>query len=248
MSTLPDPPPAGRRRLLVVDDDRLFLRAFAANLESAGYAPLCYDDPRAALEALVGGTAVQACVLDLDMPALDGLAFLRTLGERGIAVPVMFVTCHSSPVFEEEALRAGAADFVDKSRGPAIILRRLALVAEGRKDAAAAAVPGDVRLGRLLLRRQAGRADWNATEVPLSRIEFEIVLLLASKAGTDVSYREIYDIIKGDGFLAGSGEEGYRANVRAAIKRIRRKFEEIDVDFRAIQNYPGFGYRWLGDA
>lgn len=236
------------RRLVVVDDDRLFLRAFADNLESAGYAPLCFEDPRAALEELCGGLAVEACVLDLDMPGLDGLAFLRALGANGIGIPVMFVTCHSGPVFEEEALRAGAVDFVDKNRGPAIILRRLALLTEHRKDPGAGTPATDLRLGRLLLHRQTRRAHWDGAEVPLSRVEFEVVHLLAGKPGTDVSYREIYDIIKRDGFLAGSGEDGYRANVRAAIKRIRRKFEMIDAEFSAIENYPGFGYRWRGDA
>ena len=44
--------------------------------------------------------------------------------------------------------------------------------------------------------------------------------------------------------MAGDGEIGYRTNVRAFIKRIRQKFRDADGDFTAIQNYPGFGYRW----
>jgi two-component system response regulator ChvI len=244
----PEAAPPVRRRLVVVDDDRLFLDAFAANLESAGYAAICFDDPRAALHAVCGGLVADACVLDLDMPALDGLAFLRALLAKGIAIPVMFVTCHSGPVFEEEALRSGAVDFVDKNRGPAIILRRLALLIEGRKDSGLRTSAADVRLGKLLLRRRNRRAEWQGAEVALSRIEFEVVQLLAAKSGSDVSYREIYAIIKREGFLAGSGEDGYRTNVRAAIKRIRRKFEDLDAGFAAIENYPGFGYRWRGDA
>src|SRR3546814_13840039 len=56
-------------------------------------------------------------------------------------------------------------------------------------------------------------------------------------------YRDIYDLVHGDGFQAGAAGEGYRANVRGFIKRIRRKFEEMDPAFSAIENYPGFGYR-----
>jgi two-component system, OmpR family, response regulator ChvI len=74
------------------------------------------------------------------------------------------------------------------------------------------------------------------------------VLYLASAAGRDVAYREIYDVIKGQGFVAGVGEEGYRANVRATIKRIRRKFEEVTQDFDSLGTYPGFGYRWRYDG
>ena len=46
------------------------------------------------------------------------------------------------------------------------------------------------------------------------------------------------------GFIAGSGNDGYRANVRSAIKRIRNKFRELDPTFEAIENYTASGYCW----
>ena len=48
--------------------------------------------------------------------------------------------------------------------------------------------------------------------------------------------------------MAGYGPEGYRANVRSFIKRIRKKFRELDAEFDQIENYPGFGYRWREEA
>jgi two-component system, OmpR family, response regulator ChvI len=51
--------------------------------------------------------------------------------------------------------------------------------------------------------------------------------------------------VHGKDFIAGHGAEGYRANVRTFIKRIRKKFRDCDPDFDRIDNYPGFGYRWL---
>jgi len=65
------------------------------------------------------------------------------------------------------------------------------------------------------------------------------------KPGEDVSYRELYDLVHGKDFLAGSGTDGYRANVRTFIKRIRKKLREVDTEFEHIHNYAGFGYRWL---
>ena len=82
----------------------------------------------------------------------------------------------------------------------------------------------------------------------LSRGEFEVVALLALNAGADIGYRALYDALRGDGFMAGQGEEGYRANVRAMIKRIRRKFTTLDPDFDALGTYPGVGYRWRADG
>lgn len=240
---------AAAPELLVVDDDPLFLRAFAANLEAEGYRAHCFTDPQGALAAVLEGSAeIVACVLDLDMPGFDGLEFLRALGQSGRRLPVVFVTAHSEHVYEEEALRLGAADFVDKSRGPAIILRRIALALRGRVDTAADPLAADLRAGPLLLRPAARRAEWRGAEVLLSRTEFDVLLLLAEHAGQPVGYREIYDVIKGAGFVAGLGEEGYRANVRATIKRMRRKFEAIDARFAALGNHPGQGYEWRSDG
>jgi two-component system response regulator ChvI len=59
-----------------------------------------------------------------------------------------------------------------------------------------------------------------------------------------VTYRAIYDRMHYAGFIAGSGDHGYRSNVRSAIKRIRIKFRECDPQFAEIENYMAFGYCW----
>ena len=239
------------RRLILVDDDPVFLRAFAVNLEAAGYQVESFTDSKRALAALAAGEPAAACVFDWSMPGLDGLSLLRAIRAEGVETPVMFLTSHGDPIYEELALGHGAIDFVDKTRSPSIILKRLALVLEGSKGAAIA--PGGsaaetIRIGALELSPDSKRATWRGTPVPLSLGEYEVVAALAGRAGADVSYRELYDAVRGDGFFAGQGEEGYRANVRAMIKRIRRKFADLDPDFAALDNYPGFGYRWRGEA
>jgi two-component system response regulator ChvI len=234
------------RRLLLVDDDPVFRRVLAENLRAAGYAPVGVGEARQALALLRGDAGFAACLVDWDMPVkegpgMDGLGLARALAEAGVAVPVLFLTAHGAPIFEEAGLAAGAVDFIDKARGPAILLQRLALalsrgkVAEGGED---------VVLGALVLREGSARALWRGREVALSRGEFEMVRLLARQAGRDVAYRALYDALRGEGFAAGAGEEGYRANVRAMVKRIRRKFEAVDPGFDALGTYAGFGYRW----
>jgi len=60
-----------------------------------------------------------------------------------------------------------------------------------------------------------------------------------------VTYRAVYDRLHHEGFIAGEGAEGYRANVRSAIKRIRNKFRDFDPTFGEIENYnTAFGYCW----
>jgi len=248
---VPRRPPA---RIALVDDDPLFLRVFAGNLQAAGYDTVCFDDPKRALAILQQGIPPDACVLDWNMPGLDGLKLFNLLRAHGVAVPVLFLTSYGQVIFEEAALDAGAADFVDKSRGPAIILHRLSLARRLEPDAAQSGLSqselarSDLNLGQLILSVSSKRAIWRGREVALSRNEFDVVALLAERAGRDVGYRQIYDVVRGNGFIAGHGEDGYRANVRAMVKRIRHKFIRVDPDFAALHNYPGFGYRWLRDG
>ncbi len=100
----------------------------------------------------------------------------------------------------------------------------------------------------LTLDGAAARIEWRGCRVDLTLSEFRVVQLLVDRAGQDASYRDIYDTVKGIGFIAGTGTDGYRANVRAMVKRIRQKFKEADPQFAAIHNYPGFGYRWISEA
>jgi two-component system response regulator ChvI len=104
------------------------------------------------------------------------------------------------------------------------------------------------QIGQLRLDGAAARIEWRGHRVDLTLSEFRVVQLLVDRAGQDASYRDIYDTVKGIGFIAGTGTDGYRANVRAMVKRIRQKFKEADKHFTAIHNYPGFGYRWISEA
>ena len=102
-------------------------------------------------------------------------------------------------------------------------------------------------LGALSLKLKINRATWGERPVELTLTEFKIVHMLVTKAGEDVAYRQIYDLVHGSGFLAGAGPEGFRANVRTFVKRIRQKFRDVDGDFDQIGNYAGFGYRWKAE-
>ena len=79
----------------------------------------------------------------------------------------------------------------------------------------------------------------------LTLTEFRMISHLAMRAGEDVAYRQLYDLVHGKDFIAGFGSDGYRTNVRTFIKRIRRKFRELDTTFDCIENYASFGYRWV---
>lgn len=81
----------------------------------------------------------------------------------------------------------------------------------------------------------------------LSLTEFKVVHLLASQAGSGVSYERLYGLVHGEGFVSGLDGKGYRVNTRSIKKRIVQKFQAVDPDWDQIRVKPGFGYSWVSD-
>jgi two-component system response regulator ChvI len=232
--------------LLLVDDDDLFRESLGLNLIDEGYVVTSLAGGREALDYFERGGGADVMLLDWRMPDLTGIDVLRRMRAAGITIPVIFLTALSDDIYEEAALEGGAVDFIDKSRRLPILLKRLQLIAEGGRPPAEPPAAA-LRLDRLVLRFDTHRALWAGRTVDLTLTEFKILVLLAENAGEDVGYREIYDLVHGKDFVAGHGAEGYRANVRTFIKRIRKKFRDVDPGFDHIENYAGFGYRWTAN-
>lgn len=238
--------------IALVDDDVLFRESVEQNLLDIGYRVRVFGDGPSMLEYFSGGGLVDLVLLDWKMPAMNGIEVLRRLRATHPNIPVIFLTVLGDQFYEEAALQGGAVDFVEKSRSFGILRKRMDLILSGARGAPAVGAKTDrassLQLGQLTLDVDSGRATWRGKSLALSITEFRMVLLLAQRSGRDVRYRDIYDIVHGENFVAGEGEEGYRANVRTFIKRIRQKFRDVDAGFDGIQNYPGFGYRWVGDG
>jgi two-component system, OmpR family, response regulator ChvI len=237
-------------RVVVVDDDDLFRESLRTNLSDQDLTALDFSGGPAALHFFESGGEADVILLDWKMPGMDGLEVLKRLREQGVEVPVIFLTVLSDEIYEAAALDKGAVDFIEKSRSFSIILRRMRIIADGYRPASnnAEDEAEETSFGDLELDLKSNRGLWKSLPVPLTLREFKIVALLAGRAGQDVTYREIYDVVHGEGFVAGYGVDGYRANVRTFIKRVRQKFREVDDDFEMIENYPGFGYRWRPDG
>ena len=244
--------PSDAIRIVIVDDDDLFRESLGLNLIDEGYEVTSFSGGQAALDHFATGGTADVLLLDWRMPGMNGLEVLRSLRRAGNTTPVIFLTVLSEDIYEQAALEGGAVDFIDKSRRLSILVKRLRLIAEGVRTAPTLVTEGrqsgDVlHLGHLELRFDVNRASWSGTPIDLTLTEFKIIALLALRTGEDVSYREIYDLVHGKNFVSGHGEEGYRANVRTFVKRIRKKLHAVDPERQHIRNYARFGYRWTGD-
>lgn len=245
------PADENQRHIIVVDDDPLFRESITQNLRDCGYTVEDYPDGVSFLTRLADSPAVDLLLLDWKMPHMNGIEVLARVRDHAPGLPVIFLTVLGDQIYEEAALLGGAVDFVEKSRSFAIVRRRIELIPRLGGNGDGETAQGDGRLltrGPLRIELDSHRAYWQGSEVDLTLSEFGIVHALAKRPGTDVPYREIYDLVRGSGFVAGHGAEGFRTNVRSAIKRIRQKFRDIDPAFDCIENYPGFGYRWRSPA
>ena len=237
--------PASQIRVVAVGGDDYFRDMLPNELSVQGFAVTTCSDTPSVLAAADPLSAADLIVLDWGLSGNSGLDLLHQLRRLGVTLPIVFITHRSLTSNESLALEHGAVDFIDKSRGISILAQRLRIVArikvpESRREKV-------LQFGSLMLKPHISRAFWNDVDVELTVGEFKIINLLASNVGQHVTYREIYDALHYRGFVAGCGENGYKTNVRSAIKRIRRKFEALDPTFERIQNYTSFGYIWAQD-
>ena len=234
-------------KLVLVEDDQDFREAASAELEDLGFEVECFADGAALLEAFANGCSADVIVLDWNLPALTGIDLIPRLRRAGVLLPVVLLTGKSTPNLENLALDHGALDFVDKTRGLPILAKRIRLILESAKKPEVMRAEEALDIGPLQLKLRVCRASWNGADVGLTLTEYKIVHLLVTNLGNHLTYRAVYDTMHHEGFIAGSGEDGYRTNVRSCIKRIRNKFRAIDPNFGCIANYPSFGYRWEVD-
>lgn len=103
-------------RIMLVDDQSIFRDPVAMGLEGCGYTVACADSATQALD-LLARFMPQLVVVDLSMPAINGLEFIKYLRSRGHyrLLPVIMLTAHGDPAFIIEAAKLGVRDYLLKS-------------------------------------------------------------------------------------------------------------------------------------
>jgi two-component system response regulator FixJ len=110
--------------IAIVDDDDAVRQSTAGLLKRAGHRVDSYTD---GAEFLASDMPKNLCciLLDMRMPGMDGLAVMRALREREVAVPVLVLTGHGDVPMAVEAMRLGAVDFIEKPYPPDALLEAI---------------------------------------------------------------------------------------------------------------------------
>src|ERR1044072_8343982 len=127
--------------ILIADDDAVQRRLVENMVQKCGYEAVVVDSGDAAIAMLTAPDApsIDAVVLDLVMPGLDGMGVLAKIRDAGLSIPVVVQTAHGGIDNVISAMRAGAADFVVKP----VALERLQVSL--RNALAASALKGELQ-------------------------------------------------------------------------------------------------------
>lgn len=126
--------PAADRTVFVVDDDDAALDSLVMLLRSDGLNPSGFSSAQAFLDVLT--PEARGCVIsDVRMPGMDGVELLRTLKGMHCLLPVIVITGHADVTVAVQAMKAGAAEFVQKPFESELILRLVRACLEDNDDA-----------------------------------------------------------------------------------------------------------------
>lgn len=224
--------------IALVDDDRNILTSVSMALEAEGFKVDTYADGDEALQGLTA-QPVDLAVLDIKMPRMDGMELLGRL-RKDTAVPVIFLTSKDDEIDEVIGLRMGADDYITKPFSQRLLLERIRAVLR-RAEADETVEEGDDKIIRrtgLVLDPNRHRCSWREREVALTVTEFLILQALAQRPGHVKSRDQLMDAAYGDSIYVDD------RTIDSHIKRLRKKFKEVDPEFTQIETLYGIGYRY----
>jgi len=220
-------------RILVVDDERAVRESLRRALELEGYEVELAEDGEQALVRLDAAAAVDAAILDVLMPGIDGLEVCRRLRAGGNAVPVLMLTARAEVDSRVAGLDAGADDYLPKPFALAELLARLrALLRRAANGDEASAVLRFADLQLDLGTREVRRGD---LEIELTRTEFSLLELFLRNPRQVLTRSIIFERVWGYDFGPTSN------SLDVYIGYLRRKTEDGGAP-RIIHTVRGVGY------
>ena len=222
-------------KLLLAEDDRAVRASLERALALEGYCVAAVKNGAEALSKLAGDT-VDAVLLDVTMPVVDGLTVCRVLRSEGNRVPILMLTARAATGDRIAGLDAGADDYLPKPFDLGELLARIrALLRRTHDEFAGASPPAELRLDDLRL-DTAARRVWRADEeLDLTKTEFDLLQLLVRNAEIVLDHTSIYERIWNYDFGPDS------KNLAVYIGYLRRKTEATGRP-RLIHTVRGVGY------
>ncbi len=235
-------------KITLVDDDENIVTSVSLALESHGHEVKAYFDGASGLAALENDPPDLA-ILDVKMPRMDGMEVLRRL-RRTSDLPVIILTSKDEEIDEILGFNLGADDYMHKPFSQRLLIERVKAVlrragVEGEEPAVTTAANGNgesqsraLKRGKLTLDPARHDCLWDGKPVKLTVTEFLLLQSLAQRPGFVKSRENLMDAAYDDQVYVDD------RTIDSHIKRMRKKFREVDPEFDAIETLYGVGYRY----
>jgi DNA-binding response OmpR family regulator len=224
----------------VVDDEDNIRETLAFALRRDGYPVELYA------HGLEAWTSFQRklpglVILDILMPEMDGLELCRRIRSLSESVPIIFLTSRDDEIDRVLGLEIGADDYLCKPFSMRELLARVKVLFRRAALDQNTTRPNDnapLRLGDLELDLQRYTMRWKGAPVSLTVTEFMMLHALVRHPGHVKTRKQLHQ----DGYP----HDAYVSDrtIDSHIKRLRRKFEEVDPEFERIETVYGLGYRY----
>ena len=218
-------------RILLVDDEPAITESIAYALERVGFETIAAADLSAA-DVHLSAYDVDLIVLDIVLPDGNGLDWLRAFRGRS-RTPVIILSSHDETVDHVVGLELGADDYIGKPFSPREVVARVrAVLRRGGSPS-----PDETRVAGLVIDSQKRQVNVGSLQLTLSRIEFELLKMLAESPGRVYDRDQILTRVWGPEVVVTA------RTVDVHIKSLRKKLVAADLPADTIETVRGVGYR-----
>ena len=230
-------------RILLLEDDTEIRLGLEQHLRREGFSPLPVGTGRDALLALnASGPKLDAALLDLSLPDMDGLDVLRAIRSHPTlkALPVLLVTARSEEIDRILGLELGADDYIAKPFSARELAARLRAILRRSSPAEVSEKAATLSYGPITVDLDMHVARVDGALVELTRREFELLAYFLVNPKRVLSREKLLQQVWGLEYL------GESRTIDAHVRRVRAKLG--DAAAAHIETVVGVGYRLGGPA
>lgn len=225
------------KRIAIVEDEPAIRENYRDHLLKQGYQVETYDDHPKAIQAF-RKVLPDLAILDIGLgdEAEGGYDLCRELRSLSATLPIIFLTARDDDIDAISGLRLGADDYLTKDISLQNLSARIAALFRRIDALRSPEEPQNVlERGPLKIDLDQMRASYQDQLIDITLTEFWILHALARYPG---------HVKNRDQLMSEANIVVDDSTITSHIKRMRKKFQDVDKDFDAIETVYGMGYRW----
>ena len=225
-------------KVLIVDDEREIVELLTIYLKNEHFEIVKAYDGKQALDKLAQYPDIDAVILDIMMPRMDGSSVVHELRKQNNQIPVLMLSAKSTDIDKIQGLTAGADDYVTKPFNPLEVVARIKSLIRRSTITQDEASLEEIEVGPLVIKKNSHQVTTvGGKEIQLTVLEFGILHLLASHPGRVFSADEIFETVWQQESIVST------KTVMVHVSHLRDKIGEATGGDKVVETVWGVGYK-----